>query len=162
MKLFTKTIATIGLSVGALAFASGAFAAGVNVNANANDVAIHGYDPVAYFKKSAPVEGSAKFTASHKDAIYYFSSKSNRNLFKENPEKYAPAFGGYCAYGVALDKKFDTDPEAWKIVDGKLYLNLNKKVQKRWSEDIPGHIETANDNWGEIEFLSKKEIDDRG
>jgi len=130
------------------------FAADIDVNANANDIAIHGYDAVSYFTDSKAVKGNQKYSATYKSAIYQFSSESNRDQFRNNPEKFAPQFGGFCAMGVALDKKLDTDPTAWKIVEGKLYLNLNKAVQKKWLSDVPGHLATAERVWSGIQGVS--------
>lgn len=93
----------IALSV-AMAFAGVAVAADKDMNADANDVAISGYDTVAYFNKNMPVQGSDKFTAVYKNTIYKFSSEQNRDAFRANPEKFAPQFGGYCAMGVAMEK----------------------------------------------------------
>ena len=158
--LLVKTIRrTAALS--ALAFSINAFAAGPEVNVNDNDVALKGYDPVAYFKESAPTKGSSEFTAVYNEAVYQFSSASNRDLFKSNPSKYAPAYGGYCAFGVTLDKKFDGDPNAWKIVDGTLYLNLNKDVQKKWAKKIPKNIAKADGNWPEIKYSTADYLADR-
>lgn len=131
-------------------FASASFAADSDANADVNDVAIHGYDTVSYFTKSEPTKGNAKFTATHKNTVYQFSSAENRDLFRANPSKYAPQFGGYCAMGVALNKKLDVDPTAWRVVDGKLYLNLNKDVQTKWLSDVPGNLKTAYDVWPSI------------
>lgn len=125
-------------------------AAGIDLNTDANDVAVQGYDVVSYQQKSGPKMGKSKYLASHNDAIYYFTSAENRDAFKASPKKYAPAFGGYCAMGVALNKKLDVDPMAYRIVDGTLYLNLNKQVQKKWLTDIEGNIATANRNWSGI------------
>ncbi len=136
-------------------FSSLSFASSVNLGEN--DVAIHGYDPVAYFVKSMPVEGKAMYTATHDGAIYRFSSEKNRDMFKASPEKYAPQFGGYCAMGVALNKKLDVDPAAFLIKDDKLFLNLNKAVQKKWMEDVPGNLKTAYRVWDGIEALSVEE-----
>jgi len=144
----------------AIAFSASSFAADIQINANANDLAIHGYDAVSYFSKSGPVKGKSKYSASYKDAIYHFSTAANRDGFRANPEKYAPQFGGYCAMGVALNKKLDVDPLAWRLVDGKLYLNLNKQVQKKWLEDVPGNITTANRNWSGIHNLTVAQLDD--
>ena len=135
------------------------FAADIDMNANQNDVAISGYDTVSYFTKGKAVEGSHKFTATYKNAIYQFSSSENRDLFKSNPEKYAPQFGGFCAMGVALEKKLDVDPKAFRIVDNKLYLNLNSDVQKKWLTDVPGNINTAESNWPEIKTKTAQELD---
>lgn len=139
-----------------LAFSAFTFAADVDVNANANDIAIGGYDPVSYFTQAAPVKGGVQHTATYKNAIYQFSSEANRDAFKANPEKYAPQFGGFCAFGVTMERKFDTDPLAYKIVDGKLYLNLNSKVQQRWLADTSGMIDTADKNWGGIKSKTDK------
>lgn len=133
-----------------LAFTGASFAADSDANADANDVAIHGYDTVAYFTKSEATKGNAKFTATYKNTVYQFASEANRDAFRAEPTKYAPQFGGYCAMGVALNKKLDVDPTAWRIVDGKLYLNLNKQVQTKWLSDVPGNIKTALDVWPTI------------
>ena len=137
-----------------LAISSVSFAADIDVSTNANDLAIHGYDAVSYFTDSKATKGKQKYTATYKSAIYQFSSEDNRNKFKMNPEKFAPQFGGFCAMGVALNKKLETDPTAWKIVEGKLYLNLNKAVQKKWLSDVPGHLTSANRIWSGIQGVS--------
>lgn len=82
--------------------------------------------------------------------IYVFANKKNRKMFEANPEKYIPAYGGYCAYGVAVGNKFIADPELWMIEDGKLYLNLDTDIQKKWLKDIAGYIDKANSNWMKI------------
>ncbi|MGQ8365111.1 YHS domain-containing (seleno)protein [Glaciecola sp. 1036] len=150
----SKFIKVAGLASSIL-FSSFTFASSVNLGEN--DVAIHGYDPVAYFVKNMAVEGNAKFTATHEGAIYRFASAENRDLFKANSDKYAPQFGGYCAMGVALNKKLDVDPSAFYIEDDKLYLNLNKAVQKKWLEDVPANLKTAYRVWDGIEGLSVAE-----
>ena len=134
------------------------FAANIDMNADANDLAIKGYDPVSYFSKSEPELGNADFTATYKGGIYRFSSASNRDTFNQNPTKYAPQYGGYCAFGVAMEKKFDTDPLAWKIVDGKLYLNLNKDVQKKWLTDVPHYLSLSNENWADIKSIAADKL----
>ncbi|ELB2812700.1 hypothetical protein QNE88_004726 [Vibrio alginolyticus] len=147
----SRLAAMAGLA-GSLFFSSLSFASAINLGEN--DVAIHGYDPVAYFVNNKPVEGLAKYTATHEGAIYRFSSADNRDMFKANADKFAPQFGGYCAMGVALNKKLDIDPSAFYIKGDKLYFNLNKTVQKKWLEDVPGNIKTANRIWDGIEDLS--------
>ena len=144
----------------AVALSAGSFAADVRINADGNDLAIHGYDAVSYFSESGPAKGSPQYSASYGNAIYHFSSESNRDAFRTDPAKYAPQFGGYCAMGVALNKKLDVDPMAWHIEDGKLYLNLNKQVQKKWFEDVPGNISTAERNWFGIQNLTVAELDE--
>jgi YHS domain-containing protein len=141
------------VAVAAMSAAFGTFAADIDMNANANDIAISGYDPVAYFTDGQATKGSAEYTATYKNAIYHFSDAENRDLFRADPTAYAPQFGGYCAFGVTMEKKFDVDPEAWRIVDNKLYLNLNKDVQQRWLTDISGFISNANDIWPEIKSV---------
>ena len=113
-------------------------------------IAVHGYDPVAYFTEQRPVQGSAEHQVVHENATYRFSSAENLERFKSDPAKYVPAYGGYCAYGVSVGAKFDGDPRYWKIVDGKLYLNLNKKIQDAWNKDVPGHISKADKTWKKI------------
>lgn len=142
-----------------LLLSSLSFAGNIDVNSGENDLAIHGYDPVAYFTQHKPVKGSHRFTATHDSVIYQFSTESNRDAFSHNPEKYAPQFGGFCAMGVALNKKLDIDPMAWRVVEGKLYLNLNKAVQKKWLSDIEGHLATANRNWYGIQGVSTAVLD---
>ena len=144
----------------AVVFSGFTFAADVGVNATENDLAIHGYDPVAYFTKGKPTKGNSKYTATHKGAIYQFSSAKNRDNFKQDPEQYAPQFGGFCAMGVAMNRKFDVDPTAWYIEDNKLYLNLNKDVQKKWLEDVPGNLETAFRNWNGIQAVPDQVLAD--
>lgn len=150
MNVFQKNIISTTVMALGLAFGSVAMAADRDMNADSNDVAIHGYDPVAYFSKGQPVQGSAEFTATYKNAIYEFSTAENRDSFRADPAKYAPQFGGHCAMGVALNKKLDVDPTAWRIVDGKLYLNLNKDVQAKWLQDVSGNLKTANHVWPKI------------
>jgi YHS domain-containing protein len=134
------------------------FAADIDANADINDVAISGYDTVAYFTQNKAVSGSSDYTATYKNAIYKFTSAKHRDLFKANPEKYAPQFGGYCAFGVSIEKKFDVDPHAFKVVDNKLYLNLDKSIQKKWLKDVPGYINSADSHWGDIKDKTAKEL----
>lgn len=134
------------------------FAADIDANADVNDIAISGYDTVAYFTQNKAVTGSSEYTATHKNAIYKFSSAKHRDLFRANPEKYVPQFGGFCAFGVSMEKKFDVDPEAFKIVENKLYLNLDKSVQKQWLKDVPGFITSADSNWFDIKDKTAKEL----
>ncbi len=94
--------------------------------------AIRGYDPVAYFTQSKPVKGNADFTHEFQGAKWQFATAANRDAFAANPEKYAPQYGGYCAWAVSQSYTASVDPEAWKVVDGKLYLNYSKSVQQQW------------------------------
>ncbi|WP_461537285.1 YHS domain-containing (seleno)protein [Spongorhabdus nitratireducens] len=155
---FLKTSFKTFAAVSVLAFAGSVFAADADINADNNDIALHGYDPVSYFTAGKPTEGSFEYTATYKNAIFKFSSEENRDAFRANPTKYAPQYGGYCAFGASVEKKFDGDPNAWKVVDGKLYLNLNKKVQNKWLTDVPGYISTANEAWPRIREISAREL----
>jgi len=98
------------------------------LNTDATGLVIRGYDPVAFFTGGRPVPGRPDLTAEYEGGTYLFANAANRDTFKANPEEYAPRYGGYCAYGVAAGKKFDIDAASWRIVDGKLYFNLNPVV----------------------------------
>lgn len=138
----------IGTAVFALVvlFASSAGAV-APVNKNLFGTAVEGYDVVAYFTEGRPVKGQSEFSHSWRGATWRFASAEHRDLFAANPERYAPQYGGYCAYAVAQGATAGIDPEAWKIVDGKLYLNLNKDIQERWLQDVLGYIAKADANW---------------
>jgi YHS domain-containing protein len=115
-----------------------------------DDIAVQGYDPVAYFKAGKPVKGAKEFSTTWNGAEFRFASAANRDAFKKNPEAYAPQYGGYCAWAVSQGYTAKGDAKFWKIVDGKLYLNYNSSVQKKWEGDIPGFIASANTNWPEV------------
>jgi YHS domain-containing protein len=137
-----KTLLTLaGLLIGSLSFA------GVDTEVDENGVILAGHDVVSYFTENAAVEGSSKFTAVHNEAIYYFSTSNNRDKFKATPEKFAPQYGGFCAYGAALGKKFDIDGKAFEILDGKLYVNKNLDVYETWVEDKAENVTEANKQW---------------
>ena len=109
--------------------------------------AIRGYDPVAYFTDAAPTRGNDQFSTSWQGATFHFASAENLKLFKADPVAYAPQYGGYCAYAVSKGATATTVPEAWTIVDGKLYLNYSLGIKQRWSGDVAGNIRAANSNW---------------
>jgi YHS domain-containing protein len=129
-----------------LGLAAAAYAAGEN-NVDSSGLALKGYDPVAYFTEKKPVPGKAEFTARHEGATYRFASAANRDTFAAAPQEYAPQYGGYCAFGMASGYKAPIEPDAWTVVDGKLYLNYNQSVRSRWSSDIPGFVRKADANW---------------
>lgn len=110
-------------------------------------LAANGHDPVAYFTEGQPVEGRAEHALVWKDAEWRFSSEANRAAFEADPEAYAPQYGGYCAYAVSRGYTASTDPDAWHIHEGRLYLNYNRAVRTLWSRDIPGHVRSADQNW---------------
>lgn len=111
-------------------------------------IAIKGYDPVAFHTEGQPVKGSDQYDLIWQDAAWRFSSAENRNLFEANPEKYAPQYGGYCAWAVAQGTTASVDPKnSWSIINGKLYLNYSKKIKEKWEMDAPGNIQKADANW---------------
>ena len=109
--------------------------------------AIKGYDPVAYFEASKPVKGQKDITYQWHGATWHFANAANREAFQANPEAYAPQFGGYCAYAVSEGYTAKIEPEAWKIVDGKLYLNYNLSIQQKWEATQAERIKNAEANW---------------
>ena len=109
--------------------------------------AIRGYDPVAYFTDGEATKGRAEFTVDWNGATWRFASAENRDAFADDPVRYAPQYGGHCAYAMSTGKLVPTDPEAWHIVDGKLYLNYSKRVQHRWLQDVPGFVAKADAQW---------------
>jgi YHS domain-containing protein len=113
----------------------------------ADDVAIKGYDTVAYFTAGKALKGNESFTFPWHGKTWYFLTAENRDLFATSPEKYAPQYDGYCAWALTEARKAITDPEVWKIVDGKLYLNCSMSAYEKWSKDIPGNIKKADANW---------------
>ena len=115
-----------------------------------SSTAVGGHDPVAYFADGRPVAGKSEFTHQWKGVTWRFASARNRDAFKADPTKYAPQYGGYCAWAVSQGYTAKGDPNHWKIVDGKLFLNYDASVQKNWEKDIPGHIGNANRNWPKV------------
>lgn len=157
MVLFTRRkliLATGLIGAGALAVFAGQGLLGefeelAAVPVFASDgVAIRGSDPVAYFTEGRPVAGSPAHALEWNGAVWHFASASNRAAFEADPERYAPQYGGFCAWAVAeKGKLYSTQPENWAIVDGKLYLNFNDDIQARWQEDIAGFIARGDERW---------------
>lgn len=144
--------AALGLMVATLpAMPAAAFEPNSTAAVNLDDgVAIKGHDPVAYFTQGAAVAGDPSLTAAHDGATYRFASADNLAAFQADPARYAPAYGGFCAYGAAYGSKIDVDPEAFAIVDDRLYLNVSKRINRRWSQDVDARIDEANENWPRI------------
>lgn len=139
-----------------LAFALGMFTvigaatAATTVNTTFGGTAIKGYDPVAYFTQNHAVKGSKEFTLDWMDATWRFASAAHRDAFAADPERYAPQYRGYCAFAVSQGTTANIDPQAWRVVDGKLYLNLSKDIQELWLSDVSGYINKADANWPQI------------
>jgi YHS domain-containing protein len=134
----------------------------VNVTTGATEsgkgLAARGHDVVAYFTDHAPVPGKDQFSAVHGGAAYRFASQAHLDAFNADPAKYVPQYGGFCAFGCVYGKKFDGDPNVWKIVDGKLYFNLSPAVAAKWSDDTAGKIRTADEKWKAIEHTAVAEV----
>ena len=145
---FSLTLAVATMSLWAASISAGEFY-------EKDGVALRGYDVVAYFSDQKPVKGVIEHQANYQGSTFYFVSKTNREAFIADPAKYVPQYGGFCAFGVTGGYKAATDPAAFSIVDGKLYLNYNRDVQKKWSADIPGFIAKANKNWLTVSSQSK-------
>ena len=149
--MFRQTLIAISLAVAGLAAAPVALAEKPPVYRGVfEDAAVSGYDPVAYFKAGAPVEGSKMFEHKYNGATWRFANADNLAAFKADPGKYAPQYGGYCAWAVSQGYTAKGDPRAWRIVDGRLYLNYNTDIQKKWEKDIPGLIVKGNANWPKV------------
>ena len=140
---FLALLAVLGVSGNALAASHAT-----------STTAVEGYDLVSYQTSKRPIRGNGHYLSVREGATYLFSSEENKATFDADPSKYLPAYGGYCAFGVSVSKKFVGDPEVWRIVDGKLYLNLDENVQDIWLKDVPGRIRTANTNWQKIQDKS--------
>lgn len=110
-------------------------------------VAVGGYDPVAYFSTGTATKGREDITLEHDGVTWRFDSDANRDAFKADPARYAPQYGGYCAYAVSGGGTSPGDPRHWRIVGDRLYLNASRRVHERWQTDIPGHIRKADANW---------------
>jgi YHS domain-containing protein len=121
-------------------------------------LAIHGYDPVAYFSDGRAVRGRSEHIVAHGGAAYQFANAENKARFEKEPQRYLPQYGGFCAYGVALGAKFDGDPEVFRLVDGKLYLNLNPGIQKKWEEDVTANLRKADQNWVKVRDVAPAKL----
>jgi YHS domain-containing protein len=146
IKLLT-IVATLGLATVATTALATKTASG-EYNSMHAGLGAKGYDVVAYFSENKPVQGTDRHTAEYGGVKWQFSSADNLATFKKDPAKYAPQFGGYCAWGASIGKLFDVDPvNGWKVVDGKLYLNFNGDINATFSKAPQGFIDKANQNW---------------
>ncbi len=155
MKLFNRKFlfltVLIGIAVLGACSKTGEFTA---VSTDHDGVAVKGYDAVAYFAVDKAVQGNQTYSYVWKGAKWLFSSADNMEKFKKNPEAYAPQYGGYCSWAVAHGYTADGDPQAWKVVDGKLYLNYNPEVKEKWEQDQQQNIKKSEEHW--VEFKTKK------
>lgn len=130
----------------------------LEINTDVTGFVIRGYDPVAYFSVGRPIPGRSDLSVEYEGGKYLFATAANRDEFEANQEKYAPQYGGYCAYGVAVGKKFDIDPSSWRIIDGKLYFNLNPVILEKWSADAKEYIRKSEENWPRIRRKAQSEL----
>ena len=140
-----KTIARTLLAL--MLLSSSAFAGDLVNVAGASRIALNGYDPVAFFTDAKPVSGSPFIKGSYQGADYLFATEDHKTLFLANPEKYAPQYGGYCAYGVGREALAPVDISTWQVRDGKLYLNFNQEFNEKFNADFDGHVVKAERNW---------------
>lgn len=129
---------------------AGTLRAADEVYVDEQGLGLRGYDPVAYFTVGKPVEGSSSWTADSDGVTYRFASRESRDMFLSDPNRYVPAFGGWCSYGVRVGKKFAADPEVWMIVEDVLYVQLDRGTQKVWMRDREENIRIANILWRDI------------
>lgn len=151
--LLASLVAASALLVSTFSFAA------EETQQDANGVILSGYDTVAYFTDSKPVKGNSAISAVHDGAIYHFSSEENRDAFKANPAKYAPQYGGFCAYGAAIGAKFPIDPTAFTVVDDKLYVNNSAKVVELWSAKQAKAITLADTKWSKIRETASADLE---
>jgi len=143
-----KHLIALTLTTAALAFTA---KAGDLVNVSgASNIAVGGYDTVAFFTDHKPVNGDPGITATYQGATYIFASKEHKDLFESAPEKYAPQCGGFCAFGVSVGALFPVDIGTWQIRNDKLYLNLNKNILKKFNADFDANVGKASKNWPTI------------
>ncbi len=144
-----QTLTILAATPAAAVLAQPAFAATPEIYAEGG-IAIDGTDPTSYFTAGEPIAGSADHSLEWRGATWRFASAESQALFEADPEAYAPQYGGYCAWAVSEGYTASTVPEAWRIVDGKLYLNFSNRIQRRWERDIPGNIARADANWPSV------------
>ena len=141
----------IAIAVASASFAAPAYADQAPVHTSLlSRVAVGGYDPVAYFTDGRAVRGSADHRITHQGYEYRFASAEHLAAFRANPSRYLPQYGGYCAWAVSQGYTAPGNPNNWRVVDGKLYLNYNDEIQTRWERDISGFIRSANTNWPSV------------
>ena len=157
----TRATSILAAVLFAAALAAAVPAAAGEQYVDATGYAVSGYDVVAYFDMAQapvgaaqpdPVPGRADITAAYNGATFAFANAANRDRFLADPARYAPAYDGHCAYGVAVGNKVPANPALWRVVEGRLYLNITEDVAQSWSEDIPGYVAQSEANWREVEL----------
>lgn len=146
-----KIFAALALAFAAFASATPALADERPVyTAPFSNVGVGGYDVVAYFTDGRPMRGTTQFRTTHQSIEYRFASAEHLAAFQANPARYLPQYGGYCAWAVSQGYTASANPNNWRVVDDKLYLNYNTEIQRRWEGNIAGHIRAANANWPRV------------
>ena len=133
----------------------------MDINKNKGGLAISGYDPVSYFTDGKAEMGMSNYSYKWMGATWQFTNEDHLNMFKENPAKYEPQFGGYCAYAACINKMVPADPTVWTIENGKLYLNVNADAQKMFRKDLNGNIQKAEENWKSMHMKNEKMTNDK-
>jgi YHS domain-containing protein len=149
---------TLAFLTAIILLSASAFAAELVNASGASKIAVSGYDPVAFFTDSKPVHGSPSISMEYKGATYRFATEEHKKLFTAAPEKYLPQYGGFCAFGVGRGKLVEVDINTWQVRDGKLYLNLNPDILKKFNADIPGNLAKADKNWPELVKKNSKHL----
>jgi len=148
--LLRASVLFLALAANLLAAEATIPAVKILVNVDKNGVGLQGYDPVAFFTQNKPVKGHATIASRFNGVIYQFATVDDKKLFDENPAKYEPQFGGYCAYGVSRDKAVEIDIEAYQIVDGRLLMQYSKGIRDDFNEDTKGNLKLADKNWPDL------------
>ncbi|MBV8971419.1 MAG: hypothetical protein JO290_03915 [Sphingomonadaceae bacterium] len=146
----TTAFAAAGIALAALTGTAAVAGTAPVYTGTFSNVALSGYDPVAYFKQNMPVKGSDEFKTTWNGAEWHFANAADLAAFKAEPTKYAPQYGGYCAWAVSKGSTASGDPKVWKIVDNKLYINYSPEIGVKWSKNIPANIQAADANWPKI------------
>ncbi|MGB0799742.1 MAG: YHS domain-containing (seleno)protein [Planktomarina sp.] len=149
--MFTRrTLLTMAAATPVVLAGAPAFAGSPQIYSADGTVAINGYDPVAYFTQEDAIAGTAEFSSDWQGATFLFESAENKAAFDASPDKFAPQYGGYCAWAVSKGYTASTDPYAWTVFEGKLYLNYSKSVRARWAIGRRGNIAAADANWPSV------------
>ena len=157
-KILSLAALLIAGTISIPAFAADEFNTVPGMTAAGAPLALHGVDPYAFVELGNRIDGVAKFTAVHDGVAYYFASRENMNAFKRAPEKYTPAYGGFCTFGVSVAKKFDGNPKYADVRNGKLYVFLNEEIFRMYQKDKDGTIAKAEKNWTDIQHKASRDL----